>query len=116
VGKSAASVRTVLQAQAAVELAKGRAPQAARLQRASAAVIRQQRLPGRIIPYVVKLATTTAERTRVVLRASAYASGSAVGERMRLGQASRQSAVVRPAGVRCVRGAKYQENCPLCRA
>jgi len=48
-GKSAASVTTVLQPQAAVELAKGRAPRATTLQGASAAVVRQQHLLGRII-------------------------------------------------------------------
>jgi non-specific serine/threonine protein kinase len=85
-GNRVIGVTTVHQVLAAVALARGHATRAARLQGASSAVIRQQRLPGHH-PYVVKLAAATAERTRDRLGAGAYAADFAAGERMRLDEA-----------------------------
>ncbi len=79
-------VTTVLQALAAVALARGHATRAARLHGACSAVIRQQRLPGHH-PYMVKLAAATAESTRERLGARTYAADFAAGERMRLDEA-----------------------------
>jgi predicted ATPase/DNA-binding CsgD family transcriptional regulator len=106
-------VTTVLQALAAVALARGHAARAARLQGASSAVIRQQRLPGHH-PYVVTLAAATAERAAEMLGASAYAADFAVGERMSLDDAMafalEEKAEYLPAEPRAARGTELAKR------